>query len=86
MDYYRETCVEKFVMVGAAAVLAIGSGLWGMHALAHHGLEAVLLEAPWVVEARTQRKPAANQRAFSTPVASKEIHQAVERWRRENRS
>ena len=88
MDVFRETResgIEKFVMIGAAAVVAIGSGFWGVHTLAHQDTEKDSLEAPWVVEARAHRKSAANQRAFSTPPASKEIHDSVERWRRENK-
>jgi len=86
MSFQRESGVDKFVTIGAATVVVIGSGLWGMRTWAHQSLDRDSLEAPWIVAARAQDGGTTRRvdRAFSEPVASKEIQDAVVRWRRDN--
>jgi phage major head subunit gpT-like protein len=88
MSFQRESgvySIDKFVTIGAATVVVIGSGLWGMRTWAHQSLDRDSLEAPWIVAARAQDGGTRRvDRAFSEPVASKEVQDAVVRWRRDN--
>ena len=88
MNFHREGGVfnvDKFVMIGAVAVLTVGSGLWGARTAVQQSLRQDNLEAPWIVAARAQQGASVRiERGYSDPVASREIQESVARWRKDN--
>ncbi len=85
MDHYRETDINRFVMIGAATIVAIGVGFWGLRSYAQQEMKRDTLEAPWVVAARAAQgswRPV--ERTLTAPSRSDEVQRQIARWRREN--
>ena len=85
MNHYREADINRYVLIGATAVMAIGVGLWGLRGLAQQGLKRDALEAPWVVAARAEAGAWRGvERTLTAPVPSEDVQTLIARWQREN--
>jgi hypothetical protein len=85
MDHYREADINRYVLIGATAVMAIGVGLWGLRGLAQQGLKRDALEAPWVVTARAEVGSWKGvERTLTAPAPSEDVQTLIARWQREN--
>ena len=85
MDQTRESDVNRFVLIGATAMVAIAVGLWGLRGLAQQGLKRDALEAPWVVTARAEVGPWKGvERTLTAPGPSEDVQTLIARWQREN--
>lgn len=84
MDHYRESEVNRFVAIGATAMVALGLGFWGLRSYAQQELKRDALEAPWVVAARAEHGSWHRvERTLHAPAASEEVQQQIARWRQE---
>ncbi|HEX2552433.1 MAG TPA: hypothetical protein VHL98_01945 [Microvirga sp.] len=83
MEHYRESDINRFVTIGATALVVLGLGLWGLRVYAQQGLKRDALESPWVIAARAEQGPWRAVERTLTP-AEEDVQQQIARWRREN--